>query len=81
MMNSNIRTTTARNITLGLLIGYNTNYPSYYFYTKYQQAQKLLKDPQQASIDQTKSAGKVGKLIALPTDETPSFQRCRISRS
>ena len=76
MMNSNIRTNQQRgNIVLGLLIGaVLALIPSYYFYTKYQQAQKLLKDPQQASIDQTKSVvAKVGKLIALPTDETPSL--------
>lgn len=76
MINSNVRTNQERgNVVLGLLIGaVLALIPSYYFYTKYQQAQKLLKNPQQASIDQTKSVvAMVGKLIALPTDETPSL--------
>ena len=34
----------------------------------------MLKNPQQVSLEQTKSVvEKVGKLIALPTDETPSL--------
>jgi len=76
MINSNIRINQERgNIVLGLLIGaVLALIPSYYFYTKYQQAQKLLKNPQQVSLEQTKSVvNMVGKLIALPTDETPSL--------
>lgn len=63
------------NVVLGLLIGaVLALIPSYYFYTKYQQAQKLLKNPQQVATEQTKAVvEKVGKLIALPTDETPSL--------
>ena len=76
MINSSVRTNQERgNIVLGLLIGaVLALIPSYYFYTKYQGAQKLLKNPQQVSIEQTKSVvAMVGKLIALPTDETPSL--------
>lgn len=76
MTSSKILTNQERgNIVLGLLIGaVLALIPSYYFYTKYQQAQKLLKNPQQVSLEQTKSVvDKVGKLIALPTDETPSL--------
>lgn len=76
MIYSNVRTNQERgNIVLGLLIGaVLALIPSYYFYTKYQQAQKLLKNPQQVSAEQTKSVvAMVGKLIALPTDETPSL--------
>ncbi len=63
------------NVVLGLLIGaVLALIPSYYFYTKYQQAQKLLKNPQQVATEQTKAVvDKVGKLIALPSDETPSL--------
>lgn len=76
MISSKILTNQERgNIVLGLLIGaVLALIPSYYFYTKYQQAQKLLKNPQQVSLEQTKSVvDKVGKLIALPNDETPSL--------
>ena len=76
MIYSNVRTNQERgNIVLGLLIGaVLALIPSYYFYSKYQQVQKQLKNPQQASLDQTKSVvAMVGKLIALPTDETPSL--------
>ena len=76
MISSKILTNQERgNIVLGLLIGaVLALIPSYYFYTKYQQAQKLLKSPQQVSLEQTKSVvDKVGKLIALPNDETPSL--------
>ena len=76
MIYSNVRTNQERgNIVLGLLIGaVLALIPSYYFYSKYQTAQKMLKNPQQASLDQTKSVvAMVGKLIALPTDETPSL--------
>ena len=76
MTSSKILTNQERgNIVLGLLIGaVLALIPSYYFYTKYQQAQKLLKNPQQVSLEQTKSVvDKVGKLIALPNDETPSL--------
>lgn len=76
MTSSNFQTNQERgNIVLGLLIGaVLALIPSYYFYTKYQQAQKLLKNPQQVSLEQTKSVvDKVGKLIALPNDETPSL--------
>lgn len=76
MTSSKILTNQERgNIVLGLLIGaVLALIPSYYFYTKYQQAQKLLKNPQQVSLEQTKSVvDKVGKLITLPNDETPSL--------
>ena len=76
MTSSKILTNQERgNVVLGLLIGaVLALIPSYYFYTKYQQATKLLKNPQQVSLEQTKSVvDKVGKLIALPTDETPSL--------
>lgn len=47
---------------------------SYYFYNKYQESQKLLKNPNaaaQAEIDSLVS--RVGKIIELPKDETPTI--------
>jgi len=76
MINSNARLTHQRgNIVLGLLIGaVLALIPSFYFYTKYQAADKLLKNPQKVAVEQTKSiVDKVGKLIVLPKDETPSL--------
>ncbi|MCL4353927.1 LytR C-terminal domain-containing protein [Patescibacteria group bacterium] len=46
---------------------------SFYFYSKYQQAQKLLNDPSQASKAETQELlTKVGNLIVLPSGETPT---------
>ncbi len=76
MINSSTHLTHQRgNVVLGLLIGaVLALIPSYYFYTKYQKANNLLKNPQQVSVEQTKSVvEKVGKLIVLPKDETPSL--------
>ncbi len=63
------------NIIIGLLIGIVLALiPSYYFYNQYQQTQKLLKNPQQLAQNQTKSVlDKLGKLMVLPKDETPTI--------
>ncbi len=46
---------------------------SYYFYNKYQTSQKLLKNPNAAAQEEINSlVSKVGKLIELPRDETPT---------
>jgi hypothetical protein len=46
---------------------------SYYFYQKYQTSQKLLNDPTAAQAAEVKSVtAEVGKLMDLPTGETPS---------
>ena len=48
------------------------SYPSYYFYNKYQDAQKALSNPQKKADEEVKSlVRKVGKLIELPK-ETPT---------
>lgn len=45
-----------------------------YFYTKYQRAQNLLKDPTIAAQQQTQDLiNKVGMLIDLPNDEQPTI--------
>lgn len=47
--------------------------PSYYFYNKYQKAQALLQNPNQASIAEAQVlVNNVGKLIELPTNESPT---------
>ena len=48
--------------------------PSYYFYNKYQETQKLLKNPTLASAEQTNTLiEKVSKLIVLPKGESPTI--------
>ena len=48
--------------------------PSYFFYSKYQKAQKLLKDPSYIQKQEVKSlVEKVGKLIDLPEGEEPTI--------
>jgi hypothetical protein len=48
--------------------------PSYYFYNKYQASQKLLQNPNQASIAETQAlVNNVGKLIELPANENPTI--------
>lgn len=63
------------NIVIGLLIGaVLALIPSYYFYNKFQQAQKLLKNPQQAAKQEVASTvAKLSKLMVLPKDETPTI--------
>lgn len=63
------------NIVIGLLIGaVLALIPSYYFYNKYQQVQKLIKNPQQAAKQEVASTvAKLGKLMDLPKDETPTI--------
>lgn len=56
-------------LILGLIVG-----PSYYFYSKYQRAQLLLKNPNQAAQEQKRAIlDKVAKLIDLPNDEDPTL--------
>jgi hypothetical protein len=63
------------NIIIGLLIGaVLALIPSYYFYTKYQESQKLLKNPQQAARQEVANTlAKLSKHIVLPKDETPTI--------
>jgi hypothetical protein len=45
-----------------------------FFYNKYQQAQKLLTNPSEVTKEQVQALiGTVGKLIELPTSETPTI--------
>jgi len=47
--------------------------PAYYFYNKYQKAQQLVNNPSLATQKEVKIlVEKVGKLIELPTNETPT---------
>jgi len=47
--------------------------PSYYFYSKYQKVQQLLNNPSLTTQNETQTLiEKVGKLIELPTNETPT---------
>ncbi len=73
--NSQTTSKASGNIIVGLLIGIVLALiPSYYFYNQYQQTQKLLKNPQLLAKDQTKSVlDKLGKLMVLPKDETPTI--------
>jgi hypothetical protein len=48
--------------------------PSYYFYNQYQKAQALLQNPSAQSNAEAKSlVDAVGKLIELPTNESPTI--------
>lgn len=73
--NNNRSTLKEGNIIIGLLIGaVLALIPSYYFYNKYQQSQKLLKNPQQAAKQEVESTvAKLGTLMVLPKDETPTI--------
>ena len=47
--------------------------PSYYFYHKYKETQKLLQNPTQAAKEEAKALkGKISRLIELPKDEEPT---------
>lgn len=63
------------NIVVGLLIGaVIALIPSYYFYTKYQEANKKLKNPQAAAQEEIKGVtDKLGVLMELPKNETPTI--------
>lgn len=46
---------------------------TYYYYSKYQQAQAVINNPEQLAQNEVKSlTAKLGKLIELPTDEEPN---------
>ena len=48
--------------------------PSYYYYNQYQKAQMLLQNPKaSATVEVAVLVDKVGKLIQLPTTETPTI--------
>ena len=48
--------------------------PSYYYYNQYQKAQMLLQNPKaSATAESVALLDKVGKLIQLPTTETPTI--------
>lgn len=76
-MNDNDKRITPQdgNIIIGLLIGaVLALIPSYYFYNKYQQSQKLLKNPQQAARQEIQTTvAKLSQLMVLPKDETPTI--------
>lgn len=75
MNDSQKKTNQEGNIVIGLLIGaVLALIPSYYFYNKYQQTAKLLKNPQQAAKQEVASTvAKLGTLMVLPKDETPTI--------
>lgn len=71
-MKLNIPTKTAL-ILLMLLLAASSFGAAYFFYSKYQKAQKILKDPSLvANKEANLLVSKVGKLIELPTDEEPT---------
>lgn len=48
--------------------------PSYYFYTKYQQSQKFLRNPSEAASEEMHILlDQVGRMIELPTGEQPTI--------
>lgn len=63
------------NIVVGLLIGaVIALIPSYYFYTKYQEVNKKLKNPQAAAAEEIKGVtDRLGMLMELPAKETPTI--------
>lgn len=62
------------NVILGLLIGaVIALIPSYVFYSKYQTAQKQLKNPQAIQDELVKgTVSKLGQLMILPKDDKPT---------
>ena len=49
-------------------------FPAYYFYSKYQKTKQLVYNPSLATQEEVKTlVEKVGKLIELPTNETPTI--------
>ena len=61
-------------IGTGLIVFALALAPTYYYYNQYQKAQKALANPTLAAEEETKALiEKVGKLIALPTDESPTI--------
>lgn len=63
------------NIVVGLLIGaVIALIPSYYFYTKYQEVNKKLKNPQAAAAEEIKGVtDKLQGLMELPKNEQPTI--------
>jgi hypothetical protein len=60
-------------VGLGLLVLCGLGGASFYFYTRYQHAQALLKDPTAAAREEIKGlTDKVGKHIILPAEEVPT---------
>ncbi|MBI5621187.1 LytR C-terminal domain-containing protein [Candidatus Gottesmanbacteria bacterium] len=56
------------------LIVFTALAPSYYFYTKYQQSQKLLRNPAEAAAEEARALiAQVGRVIDLPTGEAPTL--------
>src|ERR1035437_9538775 len=48
--------------------------PSYYYYNQYKKAQTLLQNPTASANEQTQTlVDKVGKLMVLPSGETPTI--------
>jgi hypothetical protein len=63
----------ARRLIIILIVFILAALPSYYFYNKYQKAQALLQNPNQASTAEAQViVTNVGKLIELPTNENPT---------
>src|SRR3989344_1300067 len=61
-------------IFAGVILAFIIFVPSYYFYSKYNQAQKLLKDPSYLQKQEVSNLEKmVGKLIDLPQGEDPTI--------
>jgi hypothetical protein len=59
---------------VGVLLIVGSIGTAYYFYSQYQNTQKLLKNPSQASNAQVQSVvKKVANLMELPTNETPQI--------
>ncbi len=74
-MNTRINSSTQGNVVIGLLIGaVLALIPSYYFYTKYQDAQKKLKNPNIVAQEEIKGVtDRLSKLIVLPKNEQPTI--------
>lgn len=73
-METNNSSTNQGNIVIGLLIGLVLALiPSYYFYTKYQDAQNKLNNPDIVAKAEIQSVtDKLSKLMVLPKDEQPT---------
>jgi len=62
-----------KKIVILIIIAIVAALPAYYFYNKYQKAQQLVNNPSLATQKEVKIlVEKVGKLIELPSNETPT---------
>lgn len=71
MMNEDMKYSTA--VIVGIILAIAL-IPSYYFYTRWEHSQKLLKNPDLAVQEEKRDIlGKVGKLVDVPVNEDPTI--------